>query len=75
MQRKRLTMVLVIFAVSAVGLSIAIGTAAGQVKSRTTARKAAVTTPEVTVTAGKPSSLLSSCRRPGRFPLGRSPSR
>jgi plastocyanin len=69
MHRKRLTMVLVIFAVSAVGLSIAIGTAAGQVKSRSAVKTAKVTT--ITVTAGKPSEFGFKLSKTASIPVGK----
>ena len=69
MHRKRLTMVLVIFAVSAVGLSALIGTAAAQVKSHSTARAAKVTT--ITVTAGKPSEFAFKLSKTSLLPAGK----
>jgi plastocyanin len=69
MHRKRLTMVLVTFAVSAVGLSIAIATASGQVKARSAVKTAKVTT--ITVTAGKPSEFAFKLSKTGSIPVGK----
>lgn len=70
MQRKRLTMVLVIFAVSAVGLSIAIATAAAHGNSRAKASTAKVT-PIITVTAGKPSEFAFKLSKTSGIPVGK----
>jgi plastocyanin len=68
MHRKRLTIVLVTLAVSAVGLSFAIATATAQVKSRASAGAAKTTV--IVVTAGKPSEFGFKLSKTSGVPAG-----
>lgn len=68
MHRKRLTMVLAIFAASAVGLGMMIGTASGQVKVKSAAKVAPVT---IKVTAGKPTEFAFKLSKTANIPVGK----
>jgi uncharacterized cupredoxin-like copper-binding protein len=74
MHRKRLTMVLVIFAASAVGLGAMIGTAAGQAnKAKPKPKPVAKVVPgtTITVTMGKPTEFGFTLSKTSNIPVGK----